>query len=68
MPISADLRIIVKGRNVGDIMLGGERGILALLTWQMPIWGPSHPFMFERITDVRAVYELILKVQDRNSN
>lgn len=67
MPITESLRVKVKGRAVGDILFGEGYGIWAYFLWTPQSWGAPHPFMFERIKDVRVVYDLILDIQGRNS-
>lgn len=66
MPITRGLRLKVNGSQVGNIMFGEGYGIFSYFTWAPQSFGPPHPFMFERIKDVRTVYDLILEVQDQS--
>lgn len=66
MPITRGLRVKINGSQAGDIMFGEGYGILSYLTWAPQSFGPPHPFIFERIKDVRTVYDLILEIQDRS--
>ena len=66
LPITRSLKVRIRGRRTGDIMLGEGDG-LAFFMSPMRFAGPPHPFMFERIKDVRTVYDLILEVQDRST-
>lgn len=65
LPITRSLKVKMKGRSVGDILFG-EGNPISFFMSPMQIAGPPHPFMFERIPDVRAVYDLILEIQDRS--
>lgn len=60
--LTRGLQVRVSGRRRGSIKLGPGHNFMAM---SFAFWmGPSHPFMFERIHDVREVYELIRKVQE----
>ena len=65
LPITRSLKVKMRGRSVGDILLG-EDSPLTFFMSPMQFSGPPHPFMFERVKDVRAVYDLILEIQDRS--
>lgn len=62
MPITLDLQIAVSGRSRGSIKFGpgfGSWSHSGYNVWQ----GPSHPIVFERIAEVRHVYQIVRDVQ-----
>lgn len=68
MPLTASLRISVSGERRGSIKFGAGYGFFDFMNFSTAFgfWiGPSHPFVFEQIENVREVYGIVRGVQER---
>ncbi|HRX40428.1 MAG: hypothetical protein R3C54_13275 [Parvularculaceae bacterium] len=65
MRILPSTRIKISGKRRGSIYFGEGHGFYDMWRSFALLYGPDHPFAFERIRDVQRVYEIVLSVQEQ---